>query len=268
MQFQTTPFLTYAFVSLKIVAYYGNYTLLVDKIIILLNTFLGSINASVGNLIAEGNKQKIMSVFYENCSLRYLCASFISFVIYTFLEPFIELWLGEKYILGQVIVVLLALKMYVQAIAGNTYSFLFGFGLFADVWAAVVQSIIFLVVAIVGGYWYGLPGIITASIVSYFIIQCLWKPYYLFKKGFKESLFPFVRYNFGMNVINSISILLPIYLTKQLFPINSSSFNSLVINLIISMFVYLLTTLILYLSLSMSTRRLVRRILMNISVRR
>lgn len=71
-----------------------------------------------------------------------------------------------------------------------------------------------------------------------------------------------------MNVINSISILLPIYLTKQLFPINSSSFNSLVINLIISMFVYLLTTLILYLSLSMSTRRLVRRILMNISVRR
>ena len=268
VQFQTTPFLTYAFVSLKIVAYYGNYTLLVDKIIILLNTFLGSINASVGNLIAEGNKQKIMSVFYENCSLRYLCASFISFVIYTFLEPFIELWLGEKYILGQVIVVLLALKMYVQAIAGNTYSFLFGFGLFADVWAAVVQSIIFLVVAIVGGYWYGLPGIITASIVSYFIIQCLWKPYYLFKKGFKESLFPFVRYNFGMNVINSISILLPIYLTKQLFPINSSSFNSLVINLIISMFVYLLTTLILYLSLSMSTRRLVRRILMNISVRR
>ena len=220
VQFQTTPFLTYAFVSLKIVAYYGNYTLLVDKIIILLNTFLGSINASVGNLIAEGNKQKIMSVFYENCSLRYLCASFISFVIYTFLEPFIELWLGEKYILGQVIVVLLALKMYVQAIAGNTYSFLFGFGLFADVWAAVVQSIIFLVVAIVGGYWYGLPGIITASIVSYFIIQCLWKPYYLFKKGFKESLFPFVRYNFGMNVINSISILLPIYLTKQLFPIN------------------------------------------------
>lgn len=267
VQFQTTPFLTYAFVSLKIVAYYGNYTLLVDKIIQLMNTFLSSINASVGNLIAEGNKQKIMDVFYENCSLRYLYASFITFVIYLFLEPFITVWLGGEYLLGHVVLVLLCLKMYVQVMAGKTYAFIYGYGLFADVWAAIVQSAIFLVVAILGGYYYGLSGIIVASIISYFVIQSLWKPYYLFKKGFLESLLPCVTYSIGMNVINIITILLPTYIMRQLFPINNSSFSSIVVSFIFTMAVYLIITIILYLSLSKSSRRLLHRLASSISVR-
>lgn len=53
VQFQTTPFLVYAFVSLKTVAYYGNYTLIIDKISIFISNLLGSTNAGVGNLIAE-----------------------------------------------------------------------------------------------------------------------------------------------------------------------------------------------------------------------
>lgn len=267
VQFQTTPFLTYAFVSLKIVAYYGNYTLLVDKIIQLMNTFLSSINASVGNLIAEGNKQKIMDVFYENCSLRYLYASFITFVIYLFLEPFITVWLGGEYLLGHVVLVLLCLKMYVQVMAGKTYAFIYGYGLFADVWAAIVQSAIFLVVAILGGYYYGLSGIIVASIISYFVIQSLWKPYYLFKKGFMESLLPYVTYSIGMNVINIIAILLPTYIMQQLFPIKNTSFSSIIVSFIFTMAVYLIITLILYLSLSKSSRRLLRRLAISISLK-
>ena len=51
VQFQTTPFLTYTFVSLRLVAYYGNYTIIVDKLVLLINTVLDSTSAGVGNLI-------------------------------------------------------------------------------------------------------------------------------------------------------------------------------------------------------------------------
>ena len=46
----------FMFVSLKMVAYYGNYTLIVSRIGQLFSAILDSINAGIGNLIAEGNK--------------------------------------------------------------------------------------------------------------------------------------------------------------------------------------------------------------------
>lgn len=75
------------------------------------------------------------------CIVYYFCYLLI-------LEPFITVWLGGEYLLGHVVLVLLCLKMYVQVMAGKTYAFIYGYGLFADVWAAIVQSAIFLVVAI------------------------------------------------------------------------------------------------------------------------
>ena len=51
---QLLPFLVYAFTSLKLVAYYGNYMLLLTKLNQLVDNFLGSTGAGVGSLIAEG----------------------------------------------------------------------------------------------------------------------------------------------------------------------------------------------------------------------
>lgn len=79
VQFQTTPFLVYAFVSLQTVAYYGNYTIVTDKVSQLLNNLLSSTGAGVGNLIAEGNKEKIEHVFWELISIRFLLRVFCYF---------------------------------------------------------------------------------------------------------------------------------------------------------------------------------------------
>ena len=56
-----SPLLIYAFVSLKTVAHYGNYTIIIDKITHFVNNLLSGTNASVGNLIAEGDTKKIQS---------------------------------------------------------------------------------------------------------------------------------------------------------------------------------------------------------------
>ena len=102
VQWQTVPFLTYAFASLQMVAYYGNYTIITDKLAQFVNTFLESTGAGVGNLIAEGNKDNIKKVFWELISIRYFIGGVISFAIYMLINPFIALWLGDKYILDDI----------------------------------------------------------------------------------------------------------------------------------------------------------------------
>ena len=93
VQFQTIPFFIYAFVSLEIVAYYGNYTIISDKISFFLISLWGSVSASVGNLISEGDRNKIMKVFWELLAIRFWFASIFIFALYFLLEPFIILWL-------------------------------------------------------------------------------------------------------------------------------------------------------------------------------
>ena len=106
VQNQTTPFLTYAFVSLQTVAFYGNYTIITDKLSLLISNFLESTGAGVGNLIAEGGKEKIKKVFWELLSIRFWIAGTLIFLLYELLPSFIVLWIGNEYLLSDTVLVL------------------------------------------------------------------------------------------------------------------------------------------------------------------
>lgn len=105
----------FLFVSLKMVAYYGNYTLIISRLGNLFSTVLGSMEASVGNLVAEGNKKKIIEVFWEMTTIRHFVAGFLCFTIYHFIEPFISLWLGPEYVMTKDILILLIINLYIGA---------------------------------------------------------------------------------------------------------------------------------------------------------
>ena len=185
---QVTPLLIYAFASFQAVAYYGNYTLVTTKFSSLLSNFLGGTNASVGNLIAEGNKEKILKVYWELISIRFLFVSVIVFALYHLLSPFIALWLGLEYIMSHTLLVLVLIYFALSIIRCVTDEFINGYGLFSDVWAPFVEAVILIVVGIVGGSFWGLEGTLLGSIVSSIIVIYIWKPYFLFSKGLQMSV--------------------------------------------------------------------------------
>lgn len=82
---QTSPLIIYAFLSLTVVAIYGNYMLLVVSVSMIVTSIFNGMNASIGNLIAEGNKDKILSFFREYTVSRYWLASVICFVFFIYL---------------------------------------------------------------------------------------------------------------------------------------------------------------------------------------
>lgn len=259
-QFQTTPLLIYAFVSLRIVTFYGNYTLIVDKLCQLMNTVLGSTSAGVGNLIAEGNRNKIENVFWEITSIRCWIAGVISFLLYNVLDSFIIWWIGEQYLLPKSILFLLILKTYVQIVTGSIGQFVSGFGLFNDVWSSILQVILFIGIAILGGYFSGLYGIILASIISIFIIMGVWKPYYLYKRGFKKK----VRYYWFIwiqfHILNLLSVYLSGVMCSRLFlnKFSDSTFQWIIYSICI-VFIYSVISFILYSICMKNFRNLIRR---------
>ena len=177
----------FLFVSLKMVAFYGNYTIITTKIGMLFSSVLGGIQASIGNLVAEGNKQNILKVFWELTTIRHFVAGFLCFSIYHFIEPFICLWLGSEYVLSRHILVLIVISLYIGASRGAVDMFNATHGLFADTWSAWTELIMSIILTIVGGHLWGIAGILLSKIITTASISLLWKPYYLFHSGFLLS---------------------------------------------------------------------------------
>lgn len=188
VQFQIKPLLIYSFVSLQVVAFYGNYALVVDKVSLLIKNILGSTGAGVGNLVAEGDRKKIKKVFWELTALNYFIAGVLVFSIYHLIAPFIVLWVGPEYVLSKPVLWIILGNMFIALTRGTNDQFIFAYGLFSDVWAPVVEVVLSLSVSLLGGFWWGLEGVLSGSLVSMLLIIVLWKPYFLYSRGFQEKL--------------------------------------------------------------------------------
>ncbi|MDR0789419.1 MAG: sugar transporter [Bacteroidales bacterium] len=183
---QSSPIILYAFASLTLVAIYGNYMLIITAIATLAASLFSSMNAGVGSLVAEGNKDKIINMFWKLATFRFWLASVFCFLFYLFANTFISVWVGQQYILETTPFVLLAMYLFVQQIRVCDI-FLNAYGLYKDVFAPLVEAILNIGLSILFGYFWNLSGILIGVLISQIIIVCTWKPYFLFRNGFAVS---------------------------------------------------------------------------------
>ena len=260
---QITPFLVYAFASLQTVAFYGNYTMIVSKLDALINNILTSTSAGVGNLIAEGNQEKTLRIYWELMSIRFWVAGVFVFVLYHILPSFIDLWLGKEYILSNKTLILVLISFFLGIVRGTNDQFVLGFGLFADIWAPFVEAFLLIGVAIVGGNIWGFEGTLLGAIVSTILIVYVWKPYYLFKKGFKLHIckywFPWLKHLFLTFLITLLSGYV-ISRIAYLGDLNQSWMRFILSSVIITL-IYSLLSIVIFYTCIKSMRDVIKRLL-------
>lgn len=184
---QTSPLIIYAYASLSLVAVYGNYMLIVVGVTALVGALLNSIGAGIGNLVASRDLIRIKSVFWELTTLRIWIASVICFGMYSLGHSFIALWVGQEYTLPQSSFVILIVITFISLTRTND-PFLFAYGLYQDVYAPLVEAALNLGLSVLLGYYYGLTGILCGVAISLLLVVVGWKPYFLYRYGFKCSI--------------------------------------------------------------------------------
>lgn len=176
------------FVSVVQVAFYGNYTIITNKLNFLVNILSDGMNAGIGNLVAEGNEQNTMKVFWELTAVRFLIVGIVVFGLLLFLQPFIVCWFGSQYRLNDLIVYLLVFNIFIFLSRGVVEMFISAHGLFSDVWAAWTELFVNLAVTLCLAPFFGIVGILLGKIISVFFIAFFWKPYFLFSRGLHKSV--------------------------------------------------------------------------------
>lgn len=188
---QTSPLIIYAFLSLTVVAIYGNYMLLVVSTSMIVTSMVNGMNAGIGNLVAEGNKEKILSFYREYTVSRYWIASIICFCLFYLSHSFMSIWIGKEYLLDSTSFTLLIVYAFITMTRTND-AFIAAYGLFQDIYAPAIEAILNLGLSVLLGYYYGLPGIITGVLISLLLVICCWKPYFLYTCGFKISIWSYL----------------------------------------------------------------------------
>ena len=257
---QTSPLIIYAYASLTLVAIYGNYMLIVAGVTMLVNALLNSIGAGVGNLVAEGDKKKIKSVFWELTALHIWIASIFCFGMYMLGDSFIALWVGEGYTLPYWAFVILIINTFISMT--RTYDiFINAYGLFQDIWYPIIEAIVNLSFSILLGYHYGITGILGGVMISLVIVVCNWRPYFLYSRGFKENVIEYIIRNIKYIGLLAASFFTSKTIIQKFILLSYNTYLEWIIYSTVVIVTYTIISFVLLYSLDKSSRDFSKRFL-------
>jgi len=199
--------------SLVIVGLYSNYLLIINGLWTIYNIIFRSFSASIGNLGATSDEEKLKFNFNVVNLLGFWLLGFSAICLYILFTPFITLWLGEAFLLSAGMVHVITLNFYLRGMRLSVLTFHDTLGLF---WYGrhkpIFESIINLVFSIFLGIHYGAVGILLGTTISTFL-TCFWiEPYILYKYGFKSP----VREYFIKHITYSLLCFLSLMLVQFL----------------------------------------------------
>lgn len=183
---QTTPLVIFAFSSLTTVAIYGNYLVIMGGCLALVEAFSRGFYAGVGNLVSEGKEDLVRQTFWKILTFKLFLAGTIVSGILNMSESFIGLWVGHEYVMSSLPLMVMTASFFIQ-MTRTCDIFLSAYGLFKDIWAPIVESLLNLGLSIFFGYLWGLEGILTGVLLSQILVVNTWKVYFLYKEAFNNA---------------------------------------------------------------------------------
>ncbi len=184
---QADPIIVSNILSLASATYYTNYTMIVGRVALAITGTMAGNAASIGNLVAEGDAGKTRHVYWQLNVFYFWLAGIAAFGFWVFITPFIPLWLTSYEIFGWDILALLVFNLFIAILRQNTQAFLNAYGLFGDWWASWTEAGINLTISIWAGIEFGIIGVAAGTAISCGLSTLIWKPYFLYRRGFQRS---------------------------------------------------------------------------------
>lgn len=233
------------FLGVVIVGIYSNYSMIITAVSNLFAQIIYSTTASVGNLLTTENSNKIFNVFKKMRFLNFWIACFSGICILVIIQPFIKIWVGEKYLLSMLVVSTVVFN-YFQKMMRNTYmAFKDSAGIWReDKFVPLIESLLNIVFSIICLKIFGLAGVFMGTIISGLALWCYSYPKYVYKKLFNRSYIDYTKETLGY-IILFILLATLTYEISTLF-IVSNTYLQVLINTLIAITIPNIILLILF----------------------
>lgn len=198
------------FISISIVGIYSNYQMIITLVNGVIVMFFNSMTASMGNLIATSLNKRKVEIFNIINFIGFWLFGFSTVCFYNLLNPFIELWLGSKFLISDNILMIILLNYYLTGMRVPVYVVKSASGLYdEDKFTPIIQSIVNLTVSIILVQRWGLAGVFMGTLISSIILPCWQRPYIVCKYALnissKEYFIKYFKYLFTI-IVTAIGI--------------------------------------------------------------
>ena len=246
--FQTDSILMAKFINLAAIGIYGNYTYVLGFVSMIVNTVMGSITSSIGNLIhsEDTTLEAKISFLKKYQFIAFSLIYFASIGYLLFVHPFITIWLGENLSFNQWTEIIIVINFFLTAyrqpnlvlISVQGLSYEQNKKVIVEILLNIFLSLFFLLILDLG-----VAGILLGTIGST-LLTCTWyEPYSVFKYGLKTSSKEYFRTMIQHFILAGLSILL-FSLLDYYFLIQLDFIYSLVIKIIFYLIVLVIYILI------------------------
>lgn len=187
----TDSLLISSFVSTIVLGLYSNYAMFLTMIRTMLQKVFEALTGSVGNLVSTESGEKSYQVFKRIWFLNFWMVSFFTICLWSLVDPFISLWIGDSYLLSKEVVFIICLNMYMRLIRNTFLVFIDTYGLFTQIKKkCIAEAFINLGISLifVGPLKMGILGVLLGTFVSNITTNFWYEPYILYYKKFNKSL--------------------------------------------------------------------------------
>lgn len=224
------------FLGIKTVGLYTNYNYIIKTTEKFFKNIILSTTASVGNLIVEEDYEKRYQVFKRIKFLNFWIAIVVASCLLYLTESFIEIWIGKKYLLDNIVLMVLVCLFFMSMMRATYNIFKDGAGIWVeDKYIPIIQIIINLASSVILLTIIGLPGVFLGTIISSLVLWCYSYPKYVYKTILNQSYKTYI-----IEVIEHIII----FIFIELF-INIIIKNILIDNPILNISIRLMVVLLL-----------------------
>ena len=182
------------FLGLVSVGLYSNYYMIINAVQTLFSQALVALTPSVGNLLVKENKNKTFEVFKKIRFMNFWIATFTSVCILNMMQQFITIWIGEEYLLDDIVLIVLVFNLFQKLMRSTYQTFKEAAGIYyEDRFVPLLESLINIIVSIIGVKLIGLAGVFIGTIISGFVLWFYSYPKYVYKKLFDRRIIDYLK---------------------------------------------------------------------------
>lgn len=219
-----------AFKGLANAGIYGNYTMIITTINMMVTQIFNGITASFGQFSSTDDKQAVYNKFNVLYFANFLIMAFCCTAFAVIIQPFMTVWIGGDNLFLFDTVIILTAYLYVGGIRKVIIMVKDSAGLFRpDRYLALTEALINIILSFVLINIFGINGLIMANMLSMLIIPLWSQPYLVFKyviKDLKKLPFYYIRY-----IIYAGITALEVFLTYKLA--SFISFESIILEIVV-----------------------------------
>lgn len=197
---------TSAFLGLAVTAMYNNYYYIMSSVIGIVAIFSTSLTGGVGNHVVTRSRAENFRELKELDFVYMWIGGWCMICILCLSQPFMRLWMGEGMMLPDSVVVLLCIYFYLLKIGDmrSMYSTVNGLW-WQHRWRSICEAAANIILNILLAKYWGIHGIILATILTIFFIQTLWGVRIVFRHYFgMQYMWSYYKYHAAYAVVTAV----------------------------------------------------------------